>query len=432
MNILVVGAGGREHALAWKLAGDGHRVVCAPGNPGMRKVAECCAVNVTDSAGIERLARERACELVVVGPEAPLVDGLGDRLRAAGFAVFGPGTVGARLEGSKAFCKQLLAAANVRTAPFRVVSSPEQIAVAVAEIAALGTGLVVKADGLAGGKGVTVCTDAEQARRCASEFLSGQRFGDAGRTVVVEQRLFGRELSVTALVDGTSYRILAQAEDHKALGDGDTGPNTGGMGAVSPCSWVETSLTERISSEVFAPTLAELLARGIDYRGALYAGLMIDESGAPWVLEYNCRFGDPETQVLMVRLRADLGAWLAAAAHGHLPAEELAWDPRAAVCVVLASAGYPGPVSVGRPIHGAQHTRDDAVIFTAGVARERADESLVSAGGRVLGITALGTDVAGARERVYSIVSTIKFDGMHYRTDIGARSTGLRPEKEKK
>ena len=431
MNILVVGAGGRAHALAWKLARHGHRVVCAPGNPGAAQVAECVPVALTDVDALARLALEQKSELVVIGPEAPLVAGLGDRLRAADIAVFGPGAQGARLEGSKAFCKAFLTRNGIRTAPFHIVKHIDDAARAITEIDALGTGVVIKADGLAGGKGVVVCPSVEQAGITAREFLAGQKFGSAGETLVVEQRIHGRELSAMALVDGQSYRLLAPAQDHKPLGDGDIGPHTGGMGAVSPCAWVDGALLRRIEREIFTPTLAGLRAQGIDYRGLLYAGLMVDTAGAPWVLEYNCRFGDPEVQTLVVRLRDDLALWLAGAARGELPRQTMDWDERTAVCVVLASEGYPERAQVGRAIRGDLAETDSAVVFHAGTAVTDSGSSsvgappsrqLVTAGGRVLGVTALGPTTEAARERAYRTISGIEFTGMHYRTDIGARA----------
>jgi phosphoribosylamine--glycine ligase len=458
MKILVVGSGGREHALAWKLNSAGHTVLAAPGNPGIARVAQCLDIGGDASSdAMVDAARRHAVDLVVIGPEAPLVAGLSDRLRAAGVAVFGPGADGARLEGSKVFCKEFFARHGVPTARFFACSDVDEADRAIAE---LGDDVVVKADGLAAGKGVIVCSRADDARAAARLMLAERRFGDAGSRVVIEERLSGRELSVMAITDGQRLRILAQAEDHKALHDGDRGPNTGGMGAVSPCHWVSDELLARVEREVFAPTLRGLAADGIDYRGVLYAGLMIDTSGdaagTPWTLEYNCRFGDPETQAVLPRLDGDLAPWLAGAAQGRLPDEPMRWLPHAAVCVILASAGYPSAPEIGKPITGplvdrvrsqianqigdheyrdsgnndnssatdigdhdiAKHD-NDLLIFHSGTAVR--DGQLVSAGGRVLGVTALGPDLAAARRRAYDAVATIHFEGMHARTDIGAR-----------
>ncbi|MBE7450192.1 MAG: phosphoribosylamine--glycine ligase [Kofleriaceae bacterium] len=418
MKILVVGSGGREHALAWQLARGGHVVLVAPGNPGIEAVAACVAVATDDLDGLVALATARAVDLVVVGPEAPLCAGLADRLRAAGVPTFGPGAAGAALEGSKAFSKQLFARAGIRTAAFEVCATIDEADLAIARLLDR-DGVVVKADGLAAGKGVVVAADAAVARAAARDMLGG-RFGAAGARLVIEQRLRGREVSVLALTDGERLEVLAPAEDHKTLHDGDLGPNTGGMGTVSP-AWIDDATLARVTDEVLAPTLAGLAAEGIDYRGVLYAGLMIDEGGAPWLLEYNCRMGDPETQPVMARLRGDLGAVLHGAATGALPAGALSWDPRAAVCVVVAAAGYPGTPRTGDPIGGLAAAGDvpDVVVFHAGTARR--GDAVVSAGGRVLGVTALGADVDEARARAYAAVERIELPGKQYRTDIGLR-----------
>lgn len=418
MKILVVGSGGREHALVWRLARSGHQLWAAPGNPGIARDATCLDIAIGDLAGLEAAAVDHGVELVIVGPEAPLVAGLADRLRARGVLVFGPGASGARLEGSKIFSKEFFARHDIRTAEF---ASCDDVAGADAAIARLGDRVVVKADGLAAGKGVVVCSSRDQARQAAREMLEQARFGDAGRRIVIERRLDGRELSVMAITDGSRYALLAQAEDHKAIFDGDRGPNTGGMGTVSPAAWATSELIERARREIFDPTLRGLAADGIDYRGVLYAGLMVADDGTPWLLEYNCRFGDPETQPVMARLRGDLATWLAGAAAGELPPGELEWDERAAVCVVLASARYPAGADTGHAITGidAAEAGGEVVVFHAGTAVR--DGVLVNTGGRVLGVTALDEDVAAARARAYAAVGHIAFEGMQYRRDIGAR-----------
>lgn len=419
MKILVIGSGGREHALCWRLAQGGHAIVCAPGNPGIAEVATCVAIGVDQLDALVALARDERVDLVVVGPEGPLVAGLADRLRAANVPTFGPGADGARLEGSKAFSKAFFARHKIPTAAFRTVATIADADRAIDELARLG-GLVVKADGLAAGKGVVVCgssaDDVAEARAAAREMLEG-RFGAAGKTIVIEQRIVGREVSVLALTDGVRLEVLPAAEDHKTIFDGDRGANTGGMGTVSP-AWASDDALGRIRREILEPTVRGLAADGIDYRGVLYAGVMIDRFGVPWLLEYNCRFGDPETQVIMARTRGDLGVALLGCARGDLPLDVLAYDARFAVCVVVAAQGYPGTPRTGDAIELPVCT-DEVVIFHAGTARR--GESLVSAGGRVLGVTALGLGVDQARARAYSTIEHVALDGKQFRTDIGMR-----------
>ena len=414
MRILVVGSGGREHALAWRLAQGGHAIVCAPGNPGIAEVATCVPIAVDQLDAIVQLARDEAVQLVVVGPEGPLVAGLADRLRAAGVPTFGPGADGAQLEGSKAFSKAFFARHDIPTPAFHTVATIAEADAAIATLAARG-GVVVKADGLAAGKGVVVAADVAEARAAARAMLEG-RFGAASKTVVIEQRIVGREVSVLALTDGTRFEILPAAEDHKTIFDGDRGPNTGGMGTVSP-AWVSADAIEQIGREILEPTVRGLAADGIDYRGVLYAGVMLDAAGVPWLLEYNCRFGDPETQVIMARTRGDLGAVLLGAAVGQLPRGVLAWELRAAVCIVVAAHGYPGTPRTGDLV--VLPDAPEVTIFHAGTARRGAD--LVSAGGRVLGVTALGIGVEQARTRAYDAIARIELAGKQFRTDIGLR-----------
>ncbi len=418
MRILVVGSGGREHALVWRLLRDGHTVLAAPGNPGIAAIAECLEVAPHERAVLVRNALEQKLDLAVIGPEAPLVEGLADELRRAGIPVFGPGASGARLEGSKIFGKEFFVHHGIRTAPFFACQNMKEVEAALAE---LGAPVVVKADGLAAGKGVFVCDEVAEARKAARSLLEDWSLGEAGRRVVVEKRIFGQELSVMALCDGRRYEVLAPAEDHKTIFDGDRGPNTGGMGTVSPAPWAKPTLLERVHREILWPTVKGLVQDGIDYRGVLYAGLMIDSGGQPWLLEYNCRFGDPETQPVMARVRGDLGAHLLGAAIGHLPETPLEWDERTAVCVVLAAAGYPGKPETGATIGGLSDELDQVVVFHAGTAVQGGQT--VVAGGRVLGVTALGKDVEEARARAYQRVETIHFEGKQFRRDIGARNT---------
>jgi phosphoribosylamine--glycine ligase len=412
VKILVIGSGGREHALVWRLAKSGHELLAAPGNPGIAQLARCFAVAVDRHAELVALAREQRVDLVVVGPEAPLVAGLADELRAAGIATFGASAAGAQLEGSKAFSKQFFARHDIPTAKFFIAKT---IAEADAAIDQLGA-CVVKADGLAAGKGVVVAADAAEAKAAAREMLDG-RFGAAGATLVIEQKIAGREVSVLAITDGKRLEVLPVVEDHKTIFDGDRGPNTGGMGTVSP-AWASDALITRVIREILEPTVRGLAADGIDYRGVLYAGVMVDSQGNPWLLEYNCRFGDPETQPIMARTIGDLGAVLANAARGELHHGVLGWDARVAVCVVVAAAGYPGAPKTGDAIRiGA--VPDDVIVFHAGTAEK--DGALVSAGGRVLGVTALGISVQQARERAYAVVDAIELAGKQVRRDIGAR-----------
>jgi phosphoribosylamine---glycine ligase len=425
MHILVIGSGGREHALVWRLARTGHRVVAAPGNPGIEGHAECVAIAVDDHARLVELAVARQVDLVVVGPEAPLVAGLADQLRVAGVSTFGPGAAGARLEGSKVWSKQFFARHRIPTAPFAVAATVADAEAAIDRLTSA-SGVVVKADGLAAGKGVVVASTAGEAKAAARAMLEAGRFGDAGKAVVIEQRIVGREVSVLALTDGTRLEVLPAVEDHKAIFDGDRGPNTGGMGTVSP-AWVSDAIMARLRSEILEPTLRGLRADGIAYRGVLYAGVMVEPSGAPYLLEYNCRFGDPETQPIMARVRGDVGAVLSGAARGEMPVGALAWDARLAVCVVVAAAGYPDAARTGDPIDGLpaprhdDHEISDLIVFHAGTARRAGDGQLVSAGGRVLGVTALGISIEQARAKAYAAVDRIELSGKQVRRDIGAR-----------
>jgi phosphoribosylamine--glycine ligase len=414
MKILVVGGGGREHALVWRLAQGGHTVIAAPGNPGIEAIAKCVPVKIDAYAEQVALAKAEGVDLVVVGPEAPLVAGLADQMRAAGLSTFGPSMAGARLEGSKVFSKQFFAKHRIPTAQFAVASTAAEADAAIDALFA--NGIVVKADGLAAGKGVVVAKDVAEAKAAAREMLQG-RFGDAGAQLVIEQKISGREVSVLALTDGHRLEVLPGVEDHKTIFDGDKGPNTGGMGTVSP-AWVTDAVHVRIKHEILEPTVRGLVADGIDYRGVLYAGVMVDPAGAPYLLEYNCRFGDPETQPIMARMRGDFGAVLAGAARGEMPIGSLAWDARVAVCVVVAAAGYPGEVRTGDPIRGLE-ALDDVVVFHAGTGRK--DGTLVTAGGRVLGVTALGISVDQARDKAYAAVDRIDLPGKQVRRDIGMR-----------
>jgi phosphoribosylamine--glycine ligase len=406
VKVLVVGSGAREHALAWRLAQSPRltELHAAPGNPGIATLGTCHPVRADDGDGLLALALGLEIDLGVIGPEAPLIAGVADLLRRNGIAVFGPSAEAARIEGSKAFAKDVLRAAGVPTA--------ETLSVARAPC-------VLKADGLAAGKGVVIARGADEAKRELAKMLSGDTVGDAGRRVVVEEFLVGREASLMALVDGERVTPLVPAEDHKQVRDGDEGPMTGGMGVVSPTAVMSDLEVARAVREVLEPTARGLAAEGRPFRGLLYAGLMLTARG-PRALEFNCRFGDPETQVLMARLDDDLGALLYANATGR-PLERVRFSSRAAVCVVMASGGYPGAYASGVPIDGLEAARgvDGVTVFHAGTRKE--GDRVVTAGGRVLGVTGVGDGVDQARERAYRAVESIRFEGAHFRRDIGKR-----------
>jgi phosphoribosylamine--glycine ligase len=418
MRILVVGGGGREHALCWKIAKSplAEALFAAPGNAGTAEVAENRAVPATDHDGLLKLCRAERIDLVVVGPEEPLVAGLADKLRAAGLRVFGPGREAAQIEGSKTFAKTLMRRYAVPTASWRGFDSFEQAAGYLES--QINFPIVVKADGLAAGKGVALPQNLDEAMSAARAMLEESRFGEAGRRIVVEEFLRGEELSVLALTDGRTIVVLEPAQDFKRIFDGDRGPNTGGMGAYSPVPIATESLVAAVTKDILVRTVHAFTRDRLEYRGVLYAGLMATRGG-PKVVEFNCRFGDPETQVVLARLKSDIVPLLAATADGRLSeVTELEWDPRAAVCVVMASRGYPETSSKGEAIQGLQAAASmpDVVVFHAGTAR--AGDSVLTAGGRVLGVTALGDTVAAAREKAYAAVAQIRFEGMQYRKDI--------------
>ncbi|RMF24370.1 MAG: phosphoribosylamine--glycine ligase [Deltaproteobacteria bacterium] len=419
-RILVVGSGGREHALAWKIASDPgvERVFAAPGSAAIGMVAECVDVGAGDLEGLARAARDRRVDVTVVGPEAPLAAGIADRFAQEGLPVFGPCAAAARLEASKAFTKEILDAAGVPTAAYRVFTEPEAARRYARE---LGFPVVVKADGLAAGKGVTICHGAAEADEAITDALERGRFGEAGKRIVVEEFLEGEEASFLALVDGTRALPLEPSQDHKAVFDGDRGPNTGGMGAYSPAPVVTPELAGEICRTIVEPTIAALRDRGIDYRGVLYAGLMIC-NGRPKVLEYNVRFGDPECQPLMMRMRSSLTELIEACVAGDLSGASIEWG-EAAACVVMSAAGYPGEYRKGAVIEGIDAAESDprVTVFHAGTARDEQGRWR-TAGGRVLGVTALGDSVGDAVGRAYAAVGKISWDGAHYRRDIGHRA----------
>jgi phosphoribosylamine--glycine ligase len=422
-RVLVVGGGGREHALAWGLARSPlvDEVVCAPGNPGMATVGECVAVAADDPGAVVDLATKLHADLVVVGPEDPLVAGVVDALEIAGRRAFGPRADAARLEGSKVWMKEVLVAAGVPTARYGTFTAVRE-AEALAFLETLPGLYVVKTDGLAGGKGVVVTESLAEARDAVRAYLSGEAFGDAGRTCVIEEGLTGPEVSLFALCDGLDARVVGTAQDHKRVYDGERGPNTGGMGTYSPVPFVGADVVDEVMERAVAPTLAELARRGAPYRGVLFCGLMLTPDG-PKVLEYNVRFGDPECQVLVPRLASDLYVHLSEAAAGGL-ATPVELADRACVGVVLAAEGYPpAPLRKGDEIAGLDRAaaHEGVVVFHSGTAPGDG-RRVVTGGGRVLTVTAVGADLASARERAYSAVAEISWPGVHYRHDIGAQA----------
>ncbi|GGI03379.1 phosphoribosylamine--glycine ligase [Egicoccus halophilus] len=415
----MVGGGGREHALGWRLATSPSVdvVESAPGNPGLAELGPVHDIDPADPVAVATLAEERRIDLVVVGPEAPLVAGVVDHLQQRDVPAFGPVAAGARIEGSKAFAKEIMVAAGAPTAGYVATADRDQAQAALERFA---PPYVIKADGLAAGKGVRICTDLDEAREAVDDALVRRIFGEAGANLVVEEFLDGPERSLFGVCDGADVVLLSPAQDYKRALDGDEGRNTGGMGAFTPVPGFALEDVERLRELVFLPVLRELADRGTPYRGLLYAGL-VDTATGPRLLEFNARFGDPETQVILPRLASDLGDLLAASATGSVRELDVGWHDAAVVTVVLASGGYPGTYPTGVPITGVEEADalDGVQVFHAGTRRD-ADGRLVTAGGRVLNVTARGTSVADARARAYDAVGRITFDGMHHRADIAA------------
>lgn len=422
MRILVVGGGGREHALAWALARSPHRpdLFIAPGNPGTAALGRNVPIDAADVGALRDFAIAERIDLTVVGPEQPLVAGIVDAFEAAGLAIVGPTAAAARLEGSKAFAKAFMARHGIPTAAYRTFGAADYDA-AAAYLEAHGAPVVLKASGLAAGKGAVVCATLEEAHATLDELLRRRVFGEACDEVVVEAFMEGEEASLFALCDGRDYVLLASAQDHKRVGEGDTGPNTGGMGAYAPAPVATDAVVARARREIIEPVLAGMAAEGCPFRGFLYCGLMITHEG-PKVVEFNCRMGDPETQVVLPLLETDLVDLLSAAAEGRLAGVHAAQRPGAAACVVLASEGYPGAYPKGRPIDGLADAAalDDVVVFHAGT-KQDGDGRVVSAGGRVLAVTGIGADLAEALDRAYAAVAHVRFEGMHFRRDIGRK-----------
>jgi phosphoribosylamine--glycine ligase len=427
MNVLIIGSGGREHALGWKVAQNPQveKIFVAPGNAGTALEAKLENVNigVEDIDALVAFAKDNV-ELTIVGPEAPLVIGVVDAFQAAGLAIFGPTQGAAQLEGSKAFTKDFLARHKIPTAAY---ANFTEIEPALTYVREQGAPIVVKADGLAAGKGVIVAMTLQEAEDAIKDMLAGNAFGDAGSRVVVEEFLDGEEASFIVMVDGKNVLPMATSQDHKRVGDKDTGPNTGGMGAYSPAPVVTQEIHDRIMNEVIYPTVEGMASEGNPYTGFLYAGLMIDKDGTPKVIEYNCRFGDPETQPIMMRMQSDMVELCQAALEGKLDQAESKWDPRASIGIVLAAGGYPGDYAKGDVISGLSSEEvEGQKVFHAGTTEK--DGNVVTNGGRVLCATALGNTVSEAQQRAYELAKTISWDGMFHRNDIGYRAIAREQE----
>ncbi|MEN3335252.1 MAG: phosphoribosylamine---glycine ligase [Blastocatellia bacterium] len=421
MKIFVIGSGGREHALCWKLKQSPHttELFCAPGNAGIAEMAACLPADVNDAGSLANLAEAVKADLTIVGPEAPLVAGISEAFQARGLRLVGPSSDAARLEGSKIFAKQFMARHAIPTAQFTACHSPES-ARAARELE-YQFPVVIKADGLAAGKGVRIAQDESEFDAAINDMMVDRVFGEAGARVVLEECLVGREASVMIFTDGRDYKVLAPAQDYKRVGDGDAGPNTGGMGSFSSPGLIDDAMMARISGEIIEPALAGLRAEGYPFTGFLYAGLMLTNDG-PKVIEFNARLGDPETQPILMRLDSDLVEICEAIVDGRIGETEVRWSNDATVCIVAASGGYPGDFEKGKPISGLDEANalDGVVVFHAGTARD-ASERLVTSGGRVLGVTARAATLESAGAKAYEAIGKIHLDGMHYRRDIAQR-----------
>lgn len=420
MDVLLLGGGGREHTLAWKLAQskDLGKLYIAPGNPGTGRYGENIDIGVSDIDKLVDFGKHNNIGLVVVGPEDPLAAGVVDAFEQAGIKAFGPGAGAAQLEADKAFAKQLMRSSAISAAEGRIF---EEFSDAKAYIASRDEPVVVKAAGLAQGKGVFVCDDPADGILAAEKIMCDKEFGSAGEKIIVEDKLLGQEASILAFVDGHNIYVMESSQDHKPIGDGDSGPNTGGMGAYSPAPVVNDAMMDKITREILVPVVDGMNRNGTLYKGVLYAGIMVT-AGGPRVLEFNVRFGDPETQPILARLKSDLLEVCLAVCNGTLDRVKLKWDQRPAVCVVMASGGYPGAYEKGKKITGIAEAEKlkDVVVFQAGTAKQNGD--LVTNGGRVLGVTALGQTISDAKTRAYEAVDKIKFDGAYYRTDIADKA----------
>lgn len=420
MRILVVGSGGREHALVWKLVKSprAEKIFCAPGNAGIAKLAECVPIGAEDLTGLIKFAKDESIDLVVIGPEAPLTMGLADLLKDAGIRAFGASALAARIEGSKAFAKDLMKKYNIPTAAYGVFTEYE---LAESYIREQGGPLVIKADGLAAGKGVILCETTEEALAALDQVMVAKDFGQAGETVVIEEMMRGEEASFLVFTDGQAIATMPTSQDHKAVFDDDKGPNTGGMGAYSPAPVVTPELQTRIMNDIIRPTVLAMEKEGCPFQGILYAGLMIDDEG-PRVVEFNTRFGDPECQPLMMRLKSDLLDIMDAVIDERLDEINIEWDERMSLCLVLAAGGYPGSYEKGLSIEGLELAEAEDNIFVCHAGTALLDGEVVTNGGRVLGITSLGGDIIEARERAYKAANLISWPGMFFRKDIGMKA----------
>jgi phosphoribosylamine---glycine ligase len=424
MKVLIVGSGGREHAIAWKVSRSPKvtKLYCAPGNAGIASVAECVNIKVTDTPGVLAFAKAQEIDLVIIGPDNPLFEGMADVLRAAGIRAFGPSADAAAIEGSKVFSKELMAKYGIPTAPFQVFDDPDKARAYIEELSHGSEDLpiVVKVDGLALGKGVYVCSTKTEALKAIHDMMVDKIFGAAGDRILIEERLEGPEASLIVITDGTSIAPLTPAQDYKRINDCDQGPNTGGMGCYSPVPVVPQGLYEECIERIIKPAIAAMKAEGRPYAGTLYTGIMLTKDG-PSVIEFNARFGDPETQVMLPLLETDLIEIMDASLSGSLDSVDIRCYNGCAVCVVLASGGYPGKYETGKPISGLDEAgaMEDVIVFHAGTKFH--DDKIVTAGGRVLGVTAIGDSFKTARDRAYAAVEKIHFDGMRYRTDIAKR-----------
>lgn len=420
MNILVIGSGGREHALVWKLKQSPKvkKIYCAPGNPGIGELAELVNIKIEDIEGLKNFAKEKNIELTVVGPEMPLVAGIVDEFQKENLRIFGPSAKAAQLEGSKIFAKKIMKKYKIPTAGFEQFTDPQK---ALEHVYMSRFPIVIKADGLAAGKGVTVARSLVEARRAIKAALEEKVFGDSGAKIIIEEFMEGEESSILAFCDGKNFISMVSAQDHKTVFDNDQGPNTGGMGTYSPAPLITAALAKEIDEKVFKPMLEGLAADGMPYLGVLYAGLMITKDG-PKVVEFNCRFGDPETQVVLPRLNSDLFEIMSACVDGKLSEQKISWTDKPAVCVVLAAEGYPGNYKKGAVISGLNDAAQlpETIVFHAGTNKE--NDKIVVSGGRVLGVTALGNDLRNAIKNAYAAVGKIKFDGMHFRKDIAQKA----------
>jgi phosphoribosylamine---glycine ligase len=422
MRVLVVGNGGREHALAWKIKQSPlvTEVYCAPGNPGMAELADCVPIDTSNIVEVADFAQTIKADLTVVGPELPMVLGIADEFSRRGLSIFAPSRAAAEIEGSKAFAREFMTRHKIPSPGYRICQSPEEAMAAVSK-PPFGFPMVIKADGLAAGKGTIIVQDASEAKAAIDLMMTDKKFGSAGNRIVMEEFLAGEELSFLVLSDGARVVPLMSAQDHKRVRDGDLGPNTGGMGAVSPATNMTVDAHKQIMHESVLPTIAGMAAEGRRYQGTLYVGLMMTEKG-PKVLEYNARFGDPETQAILVRMKSDIVPILSGVAQGQLGDTKIEWAKEPSACVVIAVKGYPDAPETGQAISGLEALKSipDVVTFHAGTAKK--DGATVTAGGRVLGVTALGANLEAAIQRSYEAVAKVSFDGMHYRQDIGKRA----------